>query len=204
MFNLQKTISILGVEYPLDTDFRNWIHFQQILINKKLTDDEKAASLIDFIEKLGLPFFQETLEGIMRFFIGDTKGKTEQETDSSNDDNKIHYCFEKDFEYIYSAFLEQYNIDLIEIEELHWYKFKALFKTLNDNCMFSKIIHYRSVDIQSIPKEQQDFYKKMKKMFALDEQPKRIKTTEEYHKSIIDKYNKQYKELIDWQTEQLK
>ena len=32
---------------------------------------------------------------------------------------------------IYAAFLQQYNIDLIDVEELHWWKFLALLKGLN-------------------------------------------------------------------------
>ena len=43
------------------------------------------------------------------------------------------YSFEHDDDYIYSAFLTQYHIDLQDIEYLHWWKFKALLRTLSSD-----------------------------------------------------------------------
>ena len=47
-------------------------------------------------------------------------------------------------ELIYSAFMENYNIDLSKY--MHWWKFKALFKGLNSECEFCKIKSYRMYD----------------------------------------------------------
>ena len=51
--------------------------------------------------------------------------------------------YEIDADYIYSAFLGQYGIDLIDIEELHWHKFLALLKGLRESEMITKIMSYR-------------------------------------------------------------
>ena len=40
---------------------------------------------------------------------------------------------EFDNDLIYSAFKDQYSIDLQEIEYLHWWKFKAMFDALKDD-----------------------------------------------------------------------
>lgn len=78
------------------------------------------------------------------------------------------YSFEYDDDYIYSAFLTQYQIDLQDIEYLHWWKFKALMRTLSSDLEFSKIMEYRSIDINSnMTKEQRDFYRRKKELYAL-------------------------------------
>lgn len=78
------------------------------------------------------------------------------------------YSFEHDDDYIYAAFLEQYGIDLQDIEELHWWKFRALFRGLSEDTEFVKIMGYRSVKITSeMSKEQREFYKKMQSIHAL-------------------------------------
>ena len=48
------------------------------------------------------------------------------------------YSYEYDDEYIYGAFYEQYKIDL-EYDKVHWWKFKALLKSLKEDTEFVKI-----------------------------------------------------------------
>ena len=78
------------------------------------------------------------------------------------------YSFQYDDDYIYAAFLEQYGIDLQDVEDLHWWKFRALFKGLREDTEIVKIMGYRSIEITSkMPKEQREFYKKMQSVHAL-------------------------------------
>ena len=63
--------------------------------------------------------------------------------------------------------MEQYGIDLTTIKYMHWWKFKALFLSLNDQVLFTKIMGYRSVRIEKMSKEQKRFYMDMKRMYAL-------------------------------------
>ena len=87
------------------------------------------------------------------------------------------YSFEHDDDYIYSAFLTQYHIDLQDIEYLHWWKFKAMFDALRPDCLFSKIVEWRSTDLTQVkdPKEKK-FIQEMKQVYRLrksvDEQEK--------------------------------
>lgn len=53
------------------------------------------------------------------------------------------FSYEYDDEYIYGAFYEQYGIDLA-YDKLHWWKFKALLKSLKDDTEFVKIKGYRA------------------------------------------------------------
>lgn len=78
------------------------------------------------------------------------------------------YSFEHDAGLIYAAFLLAYRIDLQDIQYMHWWKFRFLFNALPKDCEFVRAMEYRSIDINDkMPKEQKDFYKKMKRLYAL-------------------------------------
>ena len=77
------------------------------------------------------------------------------------------YDFEHDDDYIYAAFMAQYHLDLQKVEYLHWWKFRAMFNSLNDDTQFVRIMEYRAVELDKIPKEKRAFYKRMKQLYAL-------------------------------------
>jgi len=93
------------------------------------------------------------------------------------------YSFEHDAGYIFSAFLAQYNIDLNVIEYMHWWKFKALFESLNEDHLISKIMSYRSMDLSQIKdKEQRKYYRKLKMAYRLPDN----RTDEEKEKDFTN------------------
>ena len=73
--------------------------------------------------------------------------------------------------------LEQYGVDLEQVQDLHWWKFKAMFDALRPDCLFSKIVEWRSTDLTQVkdPKEKK-FIQEMKQVYRLrksvDEQEK--------------------------------
>lgn len=77
------------------------------------------------------------------------------------------YDFDEDFEYLWGAFLSEYGIDLAECS-MHWWKFRALMMSLSEDCRFSKILAYRSMDTSKIEnREVRRFYEKMKRRLSL-------------------------------------
>ena len=74
-----------------------------------------------------------------------------------------------DGEYIYASFMYDYGIDLIDIEYMHWHKFKALFTSLSENSKMKTIMSIRGYE--KTPKNY-DFDKereKLKRIWSLDE-----------------------------------
>lgn len=64
-------------------------------------------------------------------------------------DKKRSFSLIHDAEYIYSAFLQAYQIDLFEVQDkLHWRKFNALLVSLPSNTTFSDIMKIRSWEPQ--------------------------------------------------------
>ena len=79
------------------------------------------------------------------------------------------YSFDCDADYIYAAFMQQYGIDL-HTARLHWWSFQALFSTLSDDCLFTKIVGWRRAEItRDMTDEQRSFLYSMKHAFALPE-----------------------------------
>lgn len=164
---LPETVDIDGIEYRINSDFRISILFELLM-----QDDEvgKRQKLIQGLKLYYPEIPQNMTEAVEKMIWFYRCGK---ETESGGHGSgsgraKQIYSFEHDDDYIYAAFLEQYGIDLQDVEELHWWKFRALFRGLSEDTEFVKIMGYRSVKITSkMSKEQREFYKKMQSIHAL-------------------------------------
>ena len=62
-----ETITVEGVKYAVETDFRMWISFQSIMTGRA-GDEEKAAQVYALMERLGLPASEAALEAMVDFF----------------------------------------------------------------------------------------------------------------------------------------
>ena len=164
---LPETVEIDGAEYRINSDFRISILFELLM-----QDDEvgKRQKLIQGLKLYYPEIPQNMTEAVdkMIWFYRCGKETGNGGHGSGSGRAKQIYSFEYDDDYIYAAFLEQYGIDLQDIEELHWWKFRALFRGLSEDTEFVKIMGYRSVKITSeMSKEQREFYKKMLSIHAL-------------------------------------
>lgn len=163
--SVPDSLKIAGTEYKIHTDFSVWIEFEKLLSD----ESENAHKTISDIKNLIFCDKQppqradeETVNKILWFY---RCGKKLQK--SSHTSEKEIFSYDYDDGYIFSAFLEQYHIDL-EQTKLHWWKFHALMLSLSDSTEFVKIMGYRSVEINSkMTASQKAFYQKMKKQYKL-------------------------------------
>lgn len=153
------------------TDFRESIKFELLMQDSKITEKEKImlALKLYYYDISKIKDIKLAINEILWFY---RCGKEiQQQKESKKDEAKAAkqiYSYEFDDEYIYSAFMEQYKIDLNSIKYLHWWKFKALFNSLNESTQFVKIMGYRAMNISKIKdKEMKLHYKKMQKIYAL-------------------------------------
>ncbi|EJQ77814.1 Gp15 family bacteriophage protein [Bacillus toyonensis] len=81
--------------------------------------------------------------------------------------------FVVDAERIFSSFLFDYNIDLIEQQgKMQWNKFMALFRNLSNKSPMGQALHYRTCEIPPKDKHNADERKRIKKMKETYELPK--------------------------------
>lgn len=159
--------------YAINSDFRISILFELLMQDREIKNEDKVKQALVLyypdIEKI--TDYKKAIDNIIWFYkCGEKEKKVDEELKESNENNKQKqiYSYEFDAEYIYSAFMEQYNIDLNSIKYLHWWKFKALFNSLNENVLFSKIMSYRAMNINKIKdKTLRKNYKKLKELYKL-------------------------------------
>lgn len=184
------TITVNGREYPVETDFRVWVEFQSILTWSG-TEGERADRLSGFMARMGLPPSQEALEAMLAFYTAESRERAV----ASQKARPMAFDFRQDSEYIYAAFMGAYGIDLTT-EALHWWRFKALFKALPEDCELCRIMRYRTVDLKDVPKDQRRFYQEQKARYILGK--KAVHQTErdmrEYVKRRFEEAQRQMEE----------
>ena len=164
---LPETVDIDGIEYRINSDFRISILFELLMQDDELGKRQKLVQGLQLYYP-EIPHNVTMAVDKMIWFYRCGKETGNGGHGSGSGRAKQIYSFEHDDDYIYAAFLEQYGIDLQDIEELHWWKFRALFRGLSEDTEFVKIMGYRSVKITSkMSKEQREFYKKMQSIHAL-------------------------------------
>lgn len=165
--SLPTSITVGGVEYPIKTDFRDWIEFEKQLTAYSDSDVEKANQIISavmYVMDVIPEDIQSALNEILNFYSCSDDWKNVKKPTSNGKTPIFDYYF--DSPYIYAAFVEKYNIDLTETD-MHWWKFRALMKSLTE-CKLSEIISYRSMKIDNkLPRSQKEFYTEMKRIYAI-------------------------------------
>ena len=163
---LPEALDILGTVYPIHWDHRTMLRIDELL-TEELSDDERGAEILTLFYG-EIPDDVETTTEAMIWFFRCGKGEKE-ETEGGKDSAPVRpdFSYQLDADLIYAAFLDQYGVDLAT-EDLHWWKFRALFDALKPDHVFSEVRKCRSIRItRDMTPEQKKYYKAMKKLYAL-------------------------------------
>lgn len=181
---LPVSVDIGSKKYEIDADFRTIMNIEGIIFGKEVTEDQKnfAKEMMQEVEinekdaitnakyydalkifyKDNIPDdLEEAIEKMLWFY---SRGK--EETSKTKTKKKV-ISFEHDFDYINAGFMQDYKIDLFEVDFLHWWKFMSLFSALHDDCKICEIIGYRSAELKNFDKEQRKRIREMQKIYAL-------------------------------------
>ena len=170
---LPNVVEINGRSYSIYTDFRVWMRFANEFQRMRRTDKIDVSYLF----KNEHPEYCD-IRSLLEFCY--PKSELPRSGTQSKD---ILFDYALDGDYIYAAFMSQYGIDLIDIKELHWHKFLALFKGLKDDEMMCKIMGYRGYEK---PNSKEDRFLKLKEAWRIE-----YVTPEEQEE--IDKFNNMFK-----------
>lgn len=189
--SLPKALTIAGREYIINTDYKKWIRYEQLLTS---TSEQSDEELFEEILKLVFPkqrplrkFDRETAEQIMWFY---RCGKEEKKSGSSGGEEIFSYDY--DDGYITAAFKQQYGINLNR-ERIHWWEFHAYMLALSEDTEFVKIMGIRVMKIDpKLPASEKSYYQRMKQLYKLpvdrevEEQTRRIEEALMNGESIDD------------------
>ena len=164
---LPNILKIDGKAYAIYTDFRVWMRF---CVEYESFMDNGGSGVLDisYLFKNELPIFKKpsNYTPILEFAFP----KNIVPRGSGKGEKVLDYIIDSD--YIYSAFMQEYGIDLCEVE-LHWHKFRALLNGISQNTMLHSIMEYRSYTGEKI-KDQEEIYRRLKSAWELP-----LKMTEE-------------------------
>lgn len=169
---LPDTIIDRGREFKVYTDFRIWMRFE-ISLTKMRRDDLLSVKYLFPGER---PKFCN-INSLLEF----SRPRNELPRQVFGNSDVIVVDYELDSDLIYSAFLGQYGIDLVEVEHLHWHKFLALLSGLNESTRLREVMGYRCYE-KSTEKEE-IWREKLKRAWEID----RLSMEE---KEELDEFNK--------------
>lgn len=169
---LPETVNIGGVEYPIRTGFRTSVLFELLARDKKIKDEYKIDGLLRLyypeIPKDG----DEAVKKALWFYNCGRSRKKKDEKNRTRKEfqrEKVLYSFEKDAPLIYAAFKAQYGIDLQDIEDMHWWKFSAMFDGLTGDHVIRQIMNIRGMNTSEMSKKQIQRINALKEYYSLDD-----------------------------------
>jgi hypothetical protein len=181
-----NTVNIDGEEYKINSDFRYSILFELLMQDKTLSDKEKTVNALSLYYSVCPKNINEAINQMLWFYRGGKDIELSKGKGKGKSDIQI-YSFEHDDDYIYAAFMDQYGIDLQDIEYLHWWKFKAMFKSLREDNEIVKIMGYRSIDLSKIKdKEEKAYYRKMKELHKIPVSQSEKEKLNEIEKTLLN------------------
>lgn len=165
---LPRTVTVGGVEVPIETDFRAGMRFETMLYTPGIAPQARIVQAL-------LLFFGENVprdvagayEAALWFFGGGDMEKAKAKAGAKRKPRRV-IDYDGDAALLYSAFLDQYGVDLQDVERLHWWRFRAMLAGLREDHRIVKIMGYRAADVGAIKnKEQRRHMLEMQRRYAI-------------------------------------
>lgn len=201
---LPENVCISGRIHPVAYGFKEFVQIE-ILMFSDISDEEKLVRSLDIFYLNNIPpDINQAMERLLWFYnCGKTPRKEEQKKKGKKPkkQQKRAYCFEADAGRIYAAFRSQYNINLnrIKSEELHWWEFMAMFESLSEDLLISRVMYYRTADLSGMGKNQKAFIKRMRELYAIKHDTSTLDA-----RAKLAKRNKDMKDYVRRRMEECK
>lgn len=179
---LPESVYIDALKYPFNADYKRFIKFEIMMDDNDLSEMEKLQTVLKLFYGDQMMFIENYQEAIEQVFYMYACGEDIKNTKENKGNKTPVYSFVYDDKYIYAAFIQAYNINLLRTN-MHWWAFKALLDSLPEDTFFRKIVSYRAIKIDNKMSDgERKFYTNMKKLFALPD----TRTQEEKEADFID------------------
>lgn len=172
------------IKIDFDTNFRIAVAFEIMMQNPKYSMQAKTyqALKLFYPEMDEIKDVKKAIDDIIWFY---SCGKSEEKTSRKNKNSKQIYSYVFDDDLIYSAFKDQYKVDLEEIEYLHWWKFKAMFNGLKSDNKIVEIMGYRAMNLSKIKdKDMKKYYKELQEEYKLPDMRSEEEKEEDFAEAL--------------------
>ena len=174
-----ESVNINGIECRINPGFHTVLYCNELtdeIPEKEDIPEEILLKMLKAFYPMDHLFTEEHLNKMFWFFTcGREKEKKKFPRKAAGINSNKPFDFKEDAELIYAGFIQQYGIDLQEID-MHWWKFMILLENLGAETRLSKVMEYRTRDLSSkkLSKEEREFYKAMQKYFSLENRPREV------------------------------
>lgn len=144
-----ETVEVSGKQYPIQTDYKDWINFGRMMLDPDISEDDKLLAVLGWYKETLPNDPADAILALNNFYAGGLSPDIKPKTAGQPAHKRPLLSFEYDGAFILSGFLEYYGIDLTAAD-MHWWKFKALLEGLPDSCELKKRMAYRAVNLSEI------------------------------------------------------
>lgn len=134
---LPETVEVGGKSYKINTDFRVCLRTIMACEDAGLTGYEKALVILTNL----FPEIPKDIEAAMEKAKWFLDGGEESSAGEQQPQPRV-YSFQKDQKFIFAAFRQTHGIDL-QMAELHWWVFIALFMDIGSETTFNQLAALR-------------------------------------------------------------
>lgn len=167
-----ESVIIDGRECPVNWGYRAFILIEICMFDASINEEQRLLNALNIFYNRRIPDnMVEAVNHLYWFYMcGERKKKEEKNKSRRLSQVQRCYDFEQDAPFIYAAFLTQYKLDLSKTlnYDLHWWKFRAMFESLDENLKISKIMYYRTAKTTGMSKQQRNVINTMKSLYALE------------------------------------
>lgn len=169
---LPDFIEVESIFYPIETDFRYWVKFEQLILSKE-PDEECFTELILTLFKEDFPVdWEEGFQSLLLFYrLGKEREEAEENASPIKEPPRA-YDFDVDAGAIYSLFFWEHGVDLFDLPYLHWWKFKELLSAAPTDTTFGHLVEIRTKDTSKMEKSEKKRWNELKSQFALEKEKK--------------------------------
>ena len=146
MYNI--LLDNLPTEYNgwlIRTDFRIGVQISLAMIDKSLSDSDKAAVAFHLLYGNGMPDFETASEGL-RWFM---RCGADERSDVPADNEPPSFFWDFDAGRIWASFKATFGIDL-HTANLHWFEFCYLLSSVGKDTALSKAMEVRTFDMKGV------------------------------------------------------
>ncbi|WP_404358505.1 bacteriophage Gp15 family protein [Cytobacillus firmus] len=187
-------IEFQGQIIKLNLAFDNVLRVSELLSDETFDELEKLEILFEMLVKnayeLELSIFE--ISQLIGFLFDEILFPKKPENGG-----KSYFDFEQDAAFIYASFLQDYKIDLFEMQgKLHWQKFLALLDSLSDDTKFKEVVAIRA---QKIPvptkynQEERNRIIELKRIYRLKNEKPSLEEADATLTAISNALKKSYK-----------
>lgn len=143
---LPECVQVDGVDYPVVTDFRDWIAFADLILDPGISQQNKVAAAMQWYLDARPPDATKALHALKWFFTAEPLLTGRQQRRMGGRPTRPVLSYSQDAACILGAFRQCYGMDLIRIDHLHYWEFRSLMQALPEDCPLKKRMAYRAAD----------------------------------------------------------